>query len=400
MLNKMERQNNKTKQIMMFAVIGILILAVAGIALAVRYEDNNFKYGEVDSSGNSVLTTTPIENVSIRGYICTDADCSGVSGTIWNGDVLQSVGDYIQLIYPTNLLSAFGYGVYMYKNGYIPYEVNADWWGTCATCDPLGPFDNYLSKKQICIVNINNMDADISGGNIDVDVNIQSPIEHAGPLDYVPPEIKEQYEVNVDVNLEVTKNNTLFYQETKNLDLLYSSDEDVDFSFPTAGAGEYNVYVYTETNDAKCIAYNKDKENKTIIILENCTDADHDSYNVTGGNCGPIDCDDTNPLIHTGAPEVCTNGVDDDCDGLIDCADSDCFGHASCTVTCYNNTQCGIPTCSENDNYCNGGNLWHDYTTYTCNNPGLVTSSCSNSTSPAKIADCVYDCQSKMCVSP
>ncbi len=35
------------------------------------------------------------------------------------------------------------------------------------------------------------------------------------------------------------------------------------------------------------------------------------------------DCDDTNPLAHPAAPEVCNGGVDDDCDGLADDDDDD-----------------------------------------------------------------------------
>jgi hypothetical protein len=50
-----------------------------------------------------------------------------------------------------------------------------------------------------------------------------------------------------------------------------------------------------------------------------CTDNDNDTYYAEGGDCGPEDCDDDNPLIFPGAGEICHNNVDDDCDGVVDC---------------------------------------------------------------------------------
>jgi len=53
-----------------------------------------------------------------------------------------------------------------------------------------------------------------------------------------------------------------------------------------------------------------------------CTDADGDGYcsEASGGS----DCNDSNPNVHPGRDENCGNGIDDDCDGLVDDADPEC----------------------------------------------------------------------------
>lgn len=61
-----------------------------------------------------------------------------------------------------------------------------------------------------------------------------------------------------------------------------------------------------------------------------CTDADSDGYFVEQ-DCGTsIDCNDNNPDINPGVPEFCNDGIDNDCDGTVDCADNECMGTETC----------------------------------------------------------------------
>jgi hypothetical protein len=57
-------------------------------------------------------------------------------------------------------------------------------------------------------------------------------------------------------------------------------------------------------------------------------DDDEDSYVPIA--CGGADCNDLNPNSHPGHPEICTDGDDNDCNGVADCVDPACYDAPTC----------------------------------------------------------------------
>ena len=54
----------------------------------------------------------------------------------------------------------------------------------------------------------------------------------------------------------------------------------------------------------------------------NCDDEDDDGFQDV--RCGKNDCADTDPLVNPAMPEICDDDIDNDCDDLVDWADTEC----------------------------------------------------------------------------
>ncbi len=94
-----------------------------------------------------------------------------------------------------------------------------------------------------------------------------------------------------------------------------------------AGAGDHLVfYLYTDANGCSGFDFTSVHVHGSTVFY---TDADADGY---GDPASPVaacdmpagtvansaDCDDTDPNVNPGMAEVCSNGIDDNCDGQVD----------------------------------------------------------------------------------
>jgi hypothetical protein len=145
--------------------------------------------------------------------------------------------------------------------------------------------------------------------------------------------------------------------------------------------------------------------------VNDCVDNDGDTFDDCSGGLDDdnkdIDCNDDEFSVNPGASEMC-NGVDDDCDGAIDegnsvdlCgADMICEGGQCLNVACDNDDDCGVDG-FEGDNYCSENIVVRNFKTFSCNNPGTPSSSCSSSTEAIEIQQCVPNnvCSGGQCLT-
>ncbi|MFA6474791.1 MAG: MopE-related protein [Patescibacteria group bacterium] len=120
--------------------------------------------------------------------------------------------------------------------------------------------------------------------------------------------------------------------------------------------GNFGVRTSTEVRSLNGMAIDPMDEDDTTSTSdttdESDTSCDIDGDGQTATGCGGNDCNDSNTAIYYGAPEICGNGTDDDCvggdvpcaelycsdgmdndlDGLVDCGDSDCASSSSCST--------------------------------------------------------------------
>lgn len=231
------------KQILLFSAFVFILLST--FVIAERFESNLFRYAELDSSGNLIATSTPVTGVSVFGVICNDSSCSTTQGILYNGEFNVSTDNTI-LNYSTTLQSPFGYGIYFYKKGFIPYEVSANWAGTDSN-DPVGPFTNYLTRQRDCKTSLSTPTISISGNNASITLSTISPINNSGPLAGIPSQISQYY--NIDINVSATANGTT---QTKTVSVPFSSSRTVQFNF-TLPAGNHTLNITSSTNNDLCV---------------------------------------------------------------------------------------------------------------------------------------------------
>jgi hypothetical protein len=77
-----------------------------------------------------------------------------------------------------------------------------------------------------------------------------------------------------------------------------------------------------------------------------CVDEDGDGFRLQGRTCGPVDCDDHNPTTYPGAPEICGDGLDNNCNGTVDGAGADKDGDGFPEGV---DNECMVTDCNDHD---------------------------------------------------
>ena len=242
-----------------FILTAILLVSLTS---AVVYETNYIYDGNTEKA---------VTGVSVIGYICDNSDCSAASQKLWTN--VQTAGDTNKIVlqYPTELKSEYGYVVYFFKPGYFPYKITADWEGNGNTPKS---YKNYLYKMSDTayapIENFEISDTSIkTGEKVTITADILSPRINKDNIQFIPAELKnDYYSDKVKLTLEVNGNAV----ETKNLNMLWSTEKNIEFNWTPSAEGTYKIKLITEITDDKFLNTETKTEEKTIVVTKEIKD--------------------------------------------------------------------------------------------------------------------------------
>lgn len=261
-----------------FILFMCMVLLLGFQVSADRYVNYDVYERVFQSDGTYTDSTTPITDVNAIGFVCSNADCSSVSGTLWDGDVLLSGGDNrLELTFPTTLQNSNGYALFIYKDGYRTWEQNPSWWGTDSS-DPAGPYNKYLAKVEECHAPVEQMSVlnDVQPNiplvismSASLDATTYSALQHMGPVNYVPASLQDDYySVATTVTLEIKDwNGDVVYTDSTDVLIPYSSSQDVEFTWTPTISGTYSASIFTDITDAKCVSPVRESASSGFHVL-------------------------------------------------------------------------------------------------------------------------------------
>ncbi|MBR9706141.1 hypothetical protein GOV14_03845 [Candidatus Pacearchaeota archaeon] len=266
------------KQVLPLIIVLTLVLILVSPVFAQVTEKNYFNEALIDQNKQVITTNNPINNPGLLFFVCSDKNCQSISSTQWQGTTQNANANFLEIIYPT-ILQEEAYGIYAYKDGYIPAEIISDWAGSgnaVNTNTKENFFDRYLGKAEMCSADLNDIVIEYDNDTklLLINVHTQSPISHGGLLDYVPPQIKDHYQTQVDVNIKIEQEGNIIYTDSQSQNIDYSGEETFLFDV-SLDAGNYTVHIFTTLdNEDKCNDYEIIEEIRDIEIIDDDEDTE------------------------------------------------------------------------------------------------------------------------------